>query len=83
MPLQGAYGQVNMYFPALLIDVIVVDLRPANVLWRQTQHGDVPSVELRMIDFEDAVPFGRDIPAELVQAIVDIMLPISNRQRAV
>lgn len=47
-----------------------LDLRPANVLWRETPHGEAPSVELRVIDFEDAAPFGRVIPRELVQTIV-------------
>jgi serine/threonine protein kinase len=48
-----------------------LDLRPANALWREIHNGDTPSVELRLIDFEDAVPFGQVIPPELVRVIVD------------
>lgn len=41
-----------------------------DVLWREVEHEDMSSIELRLIDFDEAVPFGHVIPPELVRIIV-------------
>jgi hypothetical protein len=68
---QRYLGQLELAIAALNTAKIAhLDLRPANILWREAQNDDVHSVELRLIDFEDAVPFGQVIPPGFVQIIV-------------
>ena len=47
-----------------------LDERPDNIMWRQRRDADLASIELRLIDFEDAVLFHDPIPSELVKIIV-------------
>eukprot|EP01033_Poteriospumella_lacustris_P006763 gene6763-4877_t len=75
-PTQGSVQQLyleqlNLAVAALnTAGIAHLDLRPANILWRNVQSGDAPSLELRLIDFEDAVPFGQVIPPGYVRNII-------------
>ena len=48
-----------------------LDERPVNIMWRERVNGEFPQVELRLIDFEDAVLFDDVIPAEFVKVVVE------------
>lgn len=50
-----------------LAGVAHMDLRPANIMWRVGREGEL---ELKLIDFEDSVVFGRTVHPELVRSIV-------------
>jgi hypothetical protein len=47
-----------------------LDEHPANILWRELAANDVAGVEIRLIDFEEAVYFNHVIPAQFVRAVL-------------
>jgi hypothetical protein len=48
-----------------------LDERPANIMWRELVDSELAGVEIRLIDFEDAVFFNHVIPVQFVQAVVN------------
>jgi hypothetical protein len=72
--LQGSYLEQLGVAIAVMnkAGVAHLDLRPDNVLWRPRAGVEkgVPLVDLKIIDFEDAVCFEFPIPTEYVQVIV-------------
>ena len=56
-----------------------LDLRPANIMWREV---DSNSIEMKLIDFEDAQMFGFTIPNSFVNNVVsdkDYRYPFVNQ----
>lgn len=45
-----------------------LDLRPANIMWRKAEP---PSIDMRIIDFEDAVAFGEVISEQIVSKVIE------------
>jgi hypothetical protein len=48
-----------------------LDEHPANIMWRELLDSELAGVEIRLIDFEDAVFFNQVIPAQFIQAVVN------------
>jgi hypothetical protein len=58
-----------------------LDERPANIMWKALINAENEHVELRLIDFEDAVFFDHVISSEYVAAVVrrlDLRYPFKN-----
>jgi hypothetical protein len=53
-----------------LANIAHLDLRPANIMWREIKGQEFSQVELQLIDFEDAVLFDYPIPTEFVKVVV-------------
>jgi hypothetical protein len=47
-----------------------LDERPANIMWRSIQPGEFTEIEMRLIDFEDAIIFDEIIPKEFVEVVL-------------
>jgi hypothetical protein len=56
-----------------------LDLHPRNIMWRRV-HPSIPTLEMRLVDFEDARLFGTIIPNRYV-SLCDRRYPFSEGQR--
>jgi hypothetical protein len=52
-------------------EIAHLDLRPENILWRVVRSGATPVIELKVIDFETAQPFGSKIPTVLIENVLE------------
>ncbi len=62
-----------------------LDERPANIMWREVDGEEFVKIELRLIDFEDAVRFNHVISSDFVAAVVrsnDLRYPFKSGDEA-
>jgi hypothetical protein len=52
-------------------NVAHLDLRPSNIMWRQVDGSD-QNIEIKIIDFEDAVMFGQLIPQSFIETVIHL-----------
>lgn len=79
---EAAVEYINMLDTAVKLlnraQVAHLDLRPQNIMWRMHQG----AIEMRLIDFETAIPFGLFIPPESATYLArDARYPVFHEER--